>query len=153
MSRRIFLIPETGGLREMVEQGFDAESVLQELLSDYPDLLAGDQMNEQEPRRWLLVSREAGVPDRLDGSNRWSLDHLFLDQDGVPTLVEVKRSTDTRIRREVVAQMLDDGLSYHDYLDQLAMLLFLKMAQERADLELIGDVLADLRERAEVLSD
>ena len=39
--------------------------------------------------------------------DRWSLDHLFLDQDGVPTLVEVKRSSDTRIRREVVGQMLD----------------------------------------------
>ena len=38
---------------------------------------------------------------------RWSLDHLFLDQEGIPTLVEVKRSTDTRIRREVVGQMLD----------------------------------------------
>lgn len=36
-----------------------------------------------------------------------SLDHLFLDQDGVPTLVEVKRATDSRTRREVVAQMLD----------------------------------------------
>ena len=34
-------------------------------------------------------------------------DHLFLDQDGVPTLVEVKRSTDTRLRRELVGQMLD----------------------------------------------
>jgi hypothetical protein len=32
---------------------------------------------------------------------------LFLDQDGVPTLVEVKRSSDTRIRREVIGQMLD----------------------------------------------
>jgi len=30
-----------------------------------------------------------------------------LDQDGVPTLVEVKRRADTRIRREVVGQMLD----------------------------------------------
>jgi|SRR5579872_2595824 len=37
----------------------------------------------------------------------WSLDHLFIDQDGIPTLVEVKRGTDTRIRREVVGQMLD----------------------------------------------
>ena len=35
------------------------------------------------------------------------MDHLFLDQDGVPTLVEVKRSSDTRLRREVVGQMLD----------------------------------------------
>ena len=37
----------------------------------------------------------------------WSLDHLFIDQEGIPTLVEVKRSSDTRIRREVVGQMLD----------------------------------------------
>jgi len=29
-----------------------------------------------------------------------------LDQDAIPTIVEVKRSTDTRIRREVVGQML-----------------------------------------------
>ncbi len=35
------------------------------------------------------------------------MDHLFLDREGVPTLVEVKRGTDTRIRREVVGQMLD----------------------------------------------
>ena len=41
------------------------------------------------------------------GGNKWSVDHLFIDQDGIPTLVEVKRSTDTRIRREVVGQMLD----------------------------------------------
>jgi hypothetical protein len=54
-----------------------------------------------------LVCREAGVPDEEDGGDRWSLDHLFLDQDAVPTLIEVKRSTDTRLRREVVGQMLD----------------------------------------------
>ena len=42
-----------------------------------------------------------------DGGGRWSVDHLFLDQDAVPTLVEVKQSSDTRIRREVVGQMLD----------------------------------------------
>ncbi len=39
------------------------------------------------------------------GGGRW--DHLFLDQDAIPTIVEVKRSTDTRIRREVVGQMLE----------------------------------------------
>jgi hypothetical protein len=55
----------------------------------------------------LLVRREAGVPDREAGGDRWSLDHLFIDQEAVPTLVEVKRSDDTRIRREVVGQMLD----------------------------------------------
>src|SRR5690606_34514383 len=68
-----------------------------------------------DPRRWLLIKREQGVPGAMDGPDRWSMDHLFLDQDGIPTIVEVKRSTDTRIRREVVGQMLDyaaNGVRY-----------------------------------------
>lgn len=47
------------------------------------------------------------VPDSESSAGRWAVDHLFIDQDGIPTLVEVKRSTDTRTRREVVGQMLD----------------------------------------------
>src|SRR5712692_1756730 len=46
-------------------------------------------------------------PSAEGGGGRWPVDHLFLDQDAIPTLVEVKRSSDTRIRREVVGQMLD----------------------------------------------
>jgi len=69
--------------------------------------LSGEQVNTSAPRRWLLIGREVGVPDNESESNRWALDHLFIDQDGIPTLVEVKRSEDTRIRREVVGQMLD----------------------------------------------
>src|SRR5690606_13228801 len=76
-------------------------------LAKFPDLLAGDQLPAGVPRRWVLVDREAGLPGEEDGSARWSVDHLFIDQDGIPTLVEVKRSSDTRIRREVVGQMLD----------------------------------------------
>lgn len=53
------------------------------------------------------MDREFGVPDEDAAMNRWSLDHLFIDQDGIPTLVEVKRSSDTRIRREVIGQILD----------------------------------------------
>jgi hypothetical protein len=104
---RIYLLEENGSLQSLSERPYANEDLLQALLAHYPDLLAGEQMNESEPRRWLLVSREVGVPDEEDVTGRWSLDHLFLDQDGIPTLVEVKRSTDTRIRREVVGQMLD----------------------------------------------
>ena len=107
MGGGIFLIQSGGDLVEMKEQAYDSEDVLQELLAKYPNLLAGDQMDLGSPRRWLLVSREMGVPAEEDGGNRWSLDHLFLDQDAIPTLIEVKRSSDTRIRREVVGQMLD----------------------------------------------
>src|SRR5215210_6280547 len=98
---------ENGELVEMNERGYDTEDLLQGYLADHPDLLAGDQINDVEPRRWLLISREMGVPSEEGTSDRWSADHLFLDQDAIPTIVEVKRSTDTRARREVVAQMLD----------------------------------------------
>ena len=99
----------------MDEQPYGQEIVIQELLARYPDLLAGDQISPEAPRRWLLVTREMPVPDAESGNARWSLDHLFIDQDGVPTFVECKRAADTRSRREVVAQMLDyaaNGTAY-----------------------------------------
>lgn len=107
MSGGIYLIQDNGQLVEMKETPYNSEALLQELLENYPNLLAGDQINSSVPRKWLLVKREMEVPSEEDGAGRWLLDHLFLDQDGIPTLVEVKRSSDTRIRREVVGQMLD----------------------------------------------
>ena len=92
---------------EMVEMPYAVEDDFQRLLAEHPGLLAGDQFDREVPRKWLLVAREVAVASEQDGSGRWSLDHLFLDQDAVPTIVEVKRSVDTRIRREVVGQMLD----------------------------------------------
>lgn len=91
----------------MYERPYDSEDLLQTLLAKYPELIAGTDDETGSPRRWLLVKREVGVPDRETGGSRWSLDHLFIDQEAVPTLVEVKRSSDTRIRREVIGQMLD----------------------------------------------
>ena len=104
---KIFLIADGGDLVELEQQEYSSEDQLQDLLARFPSLLPGDDFDPSAPRRWLLVSREAGIPGESDGGDRWSLDHLFLDQDGVPTLVEVKRSSDTRLRREVVGQMLD----------------------------------------------
>lgn len=112
----LFYIDGEDHLTTMVVTPYEAEEVLQALLSRHPDLLAGGQMHPHDPRRWLLVQREHGVPDREGAtSGRCSLDHLFVDQDAVPTLIEVKRSTDTRIRREVVGQMMDyaaNGILY-----------------------------------------
>lgn len=107
MSGGVFVLHDDGKLDSLRERPYDSEDLLQQLLAGYPDLLAGDQMDAKHPRRWLLVSREMGIPGEEDGAGRWSVDHLFLDQDAIPTLVEVKRSSDTRIRREVVGQMLD----------------------------------------------
>jgi hypothetical protein len=107
MSGGIYLINADGNLVEMTEQAYDSEDLLQGYLATYPNLLAGDQIDSSSPRKWLLISREVSIPSEESGPARWSVDHLFLDQDAIPTLVEVKRSSDTRIRREVVGQMLD----------------------------------------------
>jgi hypothetical protein len=107
VSGKIYLLQEDGTLQSLEERAYASEALLQRLLEDYPDLLAGEQIDDAAPRRWLLVGREVAVPVEQAGGAGMSLDHLFLDQDAVPTLVEVKRSTDTRIRREIVGQLLD----------------------------------------------
>lgn len=109
MSGKIFVM-RGDELQPLTEQEFVTEDDFQALLEKYPDLIPGEQIDAVAPRRWLLVSREYGVPDEENVPDRWSLDHLFLDQDGIPTLVEVKRRSDARLtnsRREVVGQMLD----------------------------------------------
>ncbi|MDO8950558.1 MAG: hypothetical protein Q8S43_07755 [Actinomycetota bacterium] len=111
----LYLVDKEGKLTALTASDYISEERLQRLLADYPDLLGGDQMGAGESRQWLFVKREAPVPDSESSAGRWSLDHLFLDQDAIPTFVEVKRASDTRIRREVVGQMLDyaaNGLRY-----------------------------------------
>jgi hypothetical protein len=107
MAETIFLLNNEGELVEMTESQHLTENDFQKLLADYPKLISGEQIDREDPRKWLLISREMGVADGLTSGNRWSLDHLFIDQDGIPTLVEVKRGTDTRLRREVIGQILD----------------------------------------------
>jgi len=114
---KIFLVGEQeGDLVPMEESSYVQETNLQRLLVRYPDLLPRDQISPGEPRRWLLVAREMAVPgDEMEERGRWSLGHLFLDQDGIPTFVECKRASDTRARRDVVAQMLDYAANGTEY--------------------------------------
>jgi len=100
-------------LLRMRETEYEREAVLQELLERHPEVLAGG--SDDGSATWLLIKREAHVALGEDEPLRGMLDHLFLDADGVPTLVDVKRSSDTRIRREVVGQLLDyaaDGRAF-----------------------------------------
>ena len=107
MSDRIFLVSDDDTLKPMDAAPYAKEDVLQRLLERYPDLLAGEQVDPEDPRRWLLIKREAGIEHRGDDAHAWRLDHLFLDQDGVPTLVETKIAENPELRRKVVGQMLD----------------------------------------------
>jgi hypothetical protein len=97
------------------EAPYEQEDVLQEALENYPEVIAGVTTSAGQRVDLALIKREIGVPSQQGGSQVWSLDHLFVDANGVPVLVEVKRSSDTRIRREVVGQMLDyaaNGVKY-----------------------------------------
>lgn len=107
MASGIFLINNNDELIELSETSFESEDIFQDLLGKYPNLLAGELIDPDNPRNWILVTREMGIPGSEYTGDRWAVDHLFLDQDGIPTLVEVKRSSDSRIRREVIGQMLD----------------------------------------------
>jgi len=82
LSSGVFVIKKDGSLVEMLSSKYDSEEVLQSLLEEYPNLLAGNLIDDINPRKWLLISREYGIPDKSDSYDRWSIDPLFLDQDG-----------------------------------------------------------------------
>ena len=111
----IYLLKKSGDLERVKKHSYDSEDLLQELIEKYPELLAGEQINPDDPVRWILIKREAGIPSGEELGDRWSVDHLLLDQNGIPTFVETKRSSDTRIRREVVGQMLDYAANSQKY--------------------------------------
>lgn len=122
----------------------DEERELQLILEKNPDLLPGDQINPKETRRWLLIKREMPVPDPHTGSDRWSIDFFFVDQDATPTFVECKRFADTRSRREVIGQMLEYAANGHYYWTKEIIRNFAEEAAKQKDLTL-EDALRSLR--------
>ena len=106
MGERIYIMSGEG-LEPMEEEPFDLEDTLQALIAEHPELLDGAQITPEDPRRWILVTREKGIAATPGGADWWALDNLYIDQDAVPTLVEVKRGANPEIRRKVVGQMLD----------------------------------------------
>ncbi|MGY1665900.1 hypothetical protein [Geodermatophilus sp. SYSU D00696] len=132
------------GLTVLKQSSYDSEAILQTALADHPEVLAGPTTAGDEDGRLLLIRREMGVPSVQDGAGTFSLDHLFVDSEGVPVLVEVKRSSDTRIRREVVGQMLDYAANAVKYWP-LAGLQDSLAATAEADGKSVDELLEQLR--------
>lgn len=59
---KIYVVDSDDTLHALEQRPSVSEDPLKTLLEQYPDLLAGEHMNSDEPRRWVLVSREVGVP-------------------------------------------------------------------------------------------
>ena len=98
---------ENGQLRALTAQAFQKEDDLQALIAEHPELLAWDQMRPGGSMGWILIKREMGIAKNAGAGDWWAVDHLFIDQDAVPTLVEVKRGDNREVRRDVVGQMLE----------------------------------------------
>lgn len=104
MAEPIFLKTKDGNLVPLTETRYEKEEDLQKLLAEHPELIFS--VNSRIPQL-LLVAQEAEIPGDEGSEADFFLDHIFVDTEGKPTFVEVKRSTDTRIRREVIGQMFD----------------------------------------------
>ena len=107
MAERIYLRGGGGELDPLEEEAFVTEDELQELIAEHPELLDGEQICPDNPRRWILVAREQGIAETQGGGARWAVDCLIFDQDATPTLVEVKRGSNPELRRTAVGQMLE----------------------------------------------
>src|ERR1035438_5388601 len=108
MMSNVYVVSEDGDSEPMIPvlcKNEDKE--LQNILHNNFNLLPGDQIDPEDPCRWMLIKREMPVPDPSTGSNRWSIDFLFVDQNAMLTFVECKRFDDTRSRREVIGQVLE----------------------------------------------
>ncbi len=68
-SGSIFLVGDGCQLTELRQEAYDAGELLQDLLVRYPALLSGDQIRPDQPLRWLLESREQGVPGEEEPGN------------------------------------------------------------------------------------
>ena len=109
MSDRIFLIQSDSSRKpqSLDHQPYCLESELHELLIENPNLIDGEIIDNQSPRKWIRVKAEKGIAASNTTREQWSLDLLLLDQDGIPTLVEVKLAKNREIRREIVGQLLE----------------------------------------------
>ena len=107
MTERIYTSTEGGKLEPLEETPFSSEAELQTLIAAHPELLDGEQIRPGDARRWILITREKGIAASSGEGARWAVDHLIIDQDAIPTLVEVKRGTNSELRRSVVGQMLE----------------------------------------------
>ena len=107
MTERIYTRAEQGMLEPLEEEPFSSEDEFQTLIAEHPELLDGEQIQPSDPRRWILITREKGIAKTSDAVACWAIDHLIIDQDAIPTLVEVKRGSNPEIRRTIVGQMLE----------------------------------------------
>jgi hypothetical protein len=102
----VFTIDASGALKELIPSSCEKESILESLIAEYPRILGTDTGSLDDDLRWMLIDRQFRLP-----GTRLLIDLLFVDQNGIPTIVEVKLAANPEIRRDVVGQVFQYGAS------------------------------------------
>jgi hypothetical protein len=104
MAKILFI--EGDNIRALEETELAEESKLQDYLKDYPALIPLDDVVEGASEL-ICIGKEVTVPSG-------AMDLLFIDKDGLLTVVETKLVKNPGYRREVIGQILE----YASYISQ-----------------------------------
>lgn len=102
MADQLYRLADTD-VTPFTEEQYVTESILQEIISNNPSLIL--LPDDPSDYQLFLVRREHQVES--DSGSHYYLDILFVDSDSVPVIVEVKRSSDSRIHGPVLSQIID----------------------------------------------
>lgn len=100
MTASIFVFDSDGRIRRLPPVAGDA-GALTGLLLAHPELLEG-VLPAGGPGRLLLVRAGDGAP-----GSAWPTGHLFLDEDGIATIVELRSADGQDERRAIVGEAVD----------------------------------------------
>jgi hypothetical protein len=92
------LVRDESGVRAL-EEGFASEAELQEFLREHPDLMPLEEIDLNAPAL-LCIGWEVGLASGAE-------DLLYIDRNGLLTVVETKLRKNPEARREVVGQILE----------------------------------------------
>lgn len=107
MAKAKILLIAGGKATPLDETRFTLEGKLQDYLENYPSLIPLGEVVE-EASDLLCIGREVGIPSG-------SIDLLFIDRDGILTIVETKLARNPEARRTVVGQIIEYASYIYDW--------------------------------------
>ncbi len=94
---KLFIV-EGNQTKVLDQKAFDNETLLQDVVERFPEVIALDDLGVTEP--FIVIGREVATKAGY-------IDVLCIDGDGILTVIETKLARNSQIRREVVGQVLE----------------------------------------------
>jgi len=94
---KLFIV-EGNQTKVLDQKAFDNETLLQDVVERFPEVIALDDLGVKEP--FIVIGREVATKAGY-------IDVLCIDRNGILTVIETKLARNSQIRREVVGQVLE----------------------------------------------